>query len=115
MARLEGKGTALARVCLEGGRGLPADLLVLSPRQEPASDLGRQLGCAHDGSHIRVSETGETTVPGAYAAGDLTGPPQYVVAAASEGTLTAIALNTALIHERLERRGVEFHKGPHWR
>ncbi len=115
VTHLEGAGTALSHVCLEGAPPVPADLMVLTPSQEPASDLGRQLGCVHDGHHLRVTETGETTVPGVYAAGDLTGPPQYVVAAASKGTLTAIALNTALIHERLERRGVAFHKGPHWR
>ena len=113
VARLEGRGVALERVVLRGGEVLEADLMVLSPRQQPASDLGEQLGCRQEGSHLWVSETGETSVPGVYAAGDLTGPPQYVVAAASKGTLTAIALNTSLIHERLERRGVEFHKRPH--
>ena len=110
--RLEGQGTRLECVYFEDGSVLAADVMVLSPLQEPSSDLGVQLGCVQNGSHLRVSERGETSVPGVYAAGDLTGGPQYVVAAASQGTLAAIALNTALIHERLERRGVEFHKGP---
>lgn len=112
LARLDGPGDRLACVYFEDGSALELDVMVLSPPQEPASDLGQQLGCEHDGPYIKVDETGETSVPGVYAAGDLTGPPQYVVAAASKGTLAAICLNTALIHERLARRGVEFHKGP---
>ena len=112
IARLEGQGTRLECTRFEDGSVLAADLMVLSPLQEPSCDLGAQLGCIQEGSRLPVSATGETSVPGVYAAGDLTGGPQYVVAAASQGTLAAIALNTALIHERLERRGVEFHKGP---
>jgi thioredoxin reductase len=112
ISRLEGQGTRLECVYFEDGSVLAADLMVLSPLQEPSSALGRQLGCVQSGAHVQVSSTGETSVTGVYAAGDLTGGPQYVVSAAAQGTLSAIALNTALIHERLGKRGVEFHKGP---
>lgn len=110
LARLDGPGTDLACVYFEDGTAIERDLLVLSPPQEPASDLAGLLGCALDGHHVRVNDLGETTVPGVYAAGDLTGQPQYVVAAAAKGAMTAIALNTALIHAQLAERGVEFHK-----
>ena len=110
-ARLEGPGTRLEYVYSEDESVL-ADLIVLSPLQEPSSDLGAQLGCVQNGTCLQVSATGETSMPGVYAAGDLSGGPQYVVVAASQGTLAAIALNTALIHERSERRGVGFHQGP---
>lgn len=112
IARLEGQWTRLECVYFEDGTVLAADVMVISPLQEPSSDVGTQLGCAQNGAHLNVSGSGQTSVPGVYAAGDLSGGPQYVVSAASQGTLAAIALNTELIHERLERRGVEFHKGP---
>lgn len=70
-------------------------------RQRQASNLAQQLGCTLDTpipgiELIRVDGSGQTTIPGVYAAGDAVTMMQQAIVAASAGLITAAAINRAL-------------------
>jgi thioredoxin reductase len=69
--------------------------------QQQRTDLAAQLGCAFtdDGVYVQTNGMGLTSVPGVYAAGDLTSPFQQVVAAAAAGAGAAAMLNNTLIFQ----------------
>lgn len=69
--------------------------------QQQRTDLAAQLGCAFtdDGIYVKTDGLGLTSVPGVYAAGDLTSPFQQVVAASAAGTAAAAMLNNTLIFQ----------------
>nr|WP_145547669.1 NAD(P)/FAD-dependent oxidoreductase [Variovorax boronicumulans] len=96
---LEGEGTALAGVRLEGGV-VPLRGLFLAPTVEMASPLARQLGCALDaspaGPFIRV-EMGQTSVPGVFAAGDAAMAWSNATLAAAAGTTAGAAMHRAMV------------------
>jgi p-cumate 2,3-dioxygenase ferredoxin reductase component len=55
---------------LNGGRSIPADMVLVGVGVEPVTDLARQLGL--DAEHgIRVTPAGATAADGIYAAGDV--------------------------------------------
>jgi len=109
--RLEGRDTV--RVRFRGGERLDLDALFLNPTQVQSSTLPAALGCElNEKSRVVVNENGMTSVRGVWAAGDLTGAPQYVMSAASAGMLAAVSLNTTLIHEEVRELGAAFHKSP---
>ncbi|MBZ9751973.1 NAD(P)/FAD-dependent oxidoreductase [Deinococcus sp. HMF7604] len=101
------------RVGFRGGGDLCLDALFLNPTQQQCSTLPAALGCdLNDKSRVVVNENGMTSVRGVWAAGDMTGAPQYVMSAASGGMTAAVSLNTTLIHEEVRRMGAAFHKSP---
>ena len=101
------------RVRLRGGRELCLDALFLNPTQQQNSTLPAALGCELNGkSRVVVNEHGMTSVRGIWAAGDMTGAPQYVMSAAASGMTAAVSLNTTLIHEEVRGMGAAFHKSP---
>lgn len=62
-----------------------------------ANDLARELGCElTDDGAVVVDETGQTTVDGVYAVGDLTPGPSQVPVAMGEGSRAGIAINKTL-------------------
>jgi thioredoxin reductase len=82
---------------LASGREISATRAFFSIKHEPRSDLASSLGCALDDlGYITVGEHGETTVPGIYAAGDVTPGEQLVQRAASEGAVAGIACAMSL-------------------
>ncbi|MCY1042765.1 NAD(P)/FAD-dependent oxidoreductase [Corallococcus sp. bb12-1] len=70
------------------GTAVPLDALFLKPKQHlPA--LVRTLGLAlDDAGYVRVSPQCETSIPGLFAAGDVTTPVQTAIGAAYQGALT---------------------------
>ncbi|HEX6939311.1 MAG TPA: NAD(P)/FAD-dependent oxidoreductase [Longimicrobiales bacterium] len=69
----------------------------------PASDLAHRLGCrGAETGRILVDDGQETTTPGVYAAGDITGRPQLAIVAAAEGVRAALALHRSLLPAELE-------------
>ncbi|PTA69110.1 NAD(P)/FAD-dependent oxidoreductase [Deinococcus arcticus] len=89
------------------------DALFLNPTQQQRSTLPAALGCAlNDKGRVVVNEHGMTSVRGVWAAGDMTGAPQYVMSAAASGMIAAVSLNTTLIHEEVRHLGAAFHKSP---
>lgn len=78
------------------GSFVPRQAMVVRPPQRQVG-LVEQLGLALDArGFVRVDESGATSVPGIYAAGDLTSPLQTAVLAAAAGTRAAYALNHEL-------------------
>lgn len=102
---LEGKGTELFGVRLADGRLVPVTALYVGPRSRWGNDLACQLGCAIEegpiGPVIRTDEKNMTSVPGVYAAGDITKVQNSATFASAGGVLAGGALHQALIFEPL--------------
>lgn len=103
IARLDASGDSLRAIVFADGRELERDAMfaVGIPRQR--SELAAQLGCnlLQDGS-IKVSEFGQTTVPGVYAVGDMARRVNMptlsaVIAASASGTLTGAVIDKDLL------------------
>ncbi len=107
IAALEGPGQALQGVRLQAtgsgdARVVPLDALYVAATTRPASPLAEQLGCAFDdgpmGPYLRTdANTKMTTVPGVYAAGDLTLMRHNATLASAEGVLAGVGAHQALV------------------
>ena len=104
IARLEGEGRMLGRVVFANGETLECTSLFFHTSQRQHSDLVVKLGCEFtpEGG-VATDEHESTCVPGLYVAGDASCREQFAIVSAAEGTLAAIAINTALIKEDLAR------------
>jgi len=107
IARLEADSGALGRILFEDGSSLEREGLFYVPRQRQRSDLADSLGCELERvGHALVVKNDpvskETSVPGVYAAGDVTSPVQSVVLAAASGASAAYFVNHALASEDAE-------------
>jgi thioredoxin reductase len=90
----------LRGVSLSDGRVIPLDALFVPPRFVPHHDLLLALGCHTDAEGwVIVDPTGRTSVPGAWAAGNVVDPRAQVITAAGAGSMAAIALNADLVEE----------------
>ena len=98
--RLIGQGRALEAVELSTGSRVPCDVLFAHPPQHQV-DLVRSLGLTlDDHGFVRVEAMkGETSIPGIYAAGDLTTRGQAAIFAASASVLAATMINFELNSE----------------
>lgn len=96
-ARLVTEDGALAAVELSTGARVAIDVLYAHPPQRQV-ELVRALGPELDEQgYVRVdAATGETSIPGVHAAGDLTTRVQAALLAAASGSRTAAAMNLAL-------------------
>jgi thioredoxin reductase len=106
LARAHGDGHALAAVELETGESVPVDAVFFHLGSEPRCDLAARLGCeTDDDGYIIVDRGQETSVPGVYAAGDITGHPHLAVTAAAEGVRAALTAHRSLLpsHRHLRR------------
>jgi thioredoxin reductase len=94
---LEGTRGDLQAVVLRSGRRLPAELLFFTIAHIQHTDLAEQLGCRIDSDgHVEVDETCETSVPGVYAAGDLTPGMQLLQVGAAKGTIAGVSAAMSL-------------------
>lgn len=97
---LEVADSRLTGVRTRDGQVIALEALFFDSGVRPSSDVARRLGCDHDDDgHLEVDHARETSVPGVFAAGDLTGHPYLAVSAAAEGALAALALHRSLIPE----------------
>jgi thioredoxin reductase len=98
--RLAARDDRLAHVELADGSRLERDVLFVHPQQRQV-DLVRALDLALDEKgYVRVDDaTRETSVPGIYAAGDLTTSVQGAALGAAAGMRAAATLNHALTIE----------------
>ncbi len=98
---LHGEGAALSTIELSDGRRLGADALFLGPPTRLNSTIGQQLGCELDegpfGPIIRTDATKMTTVPGVYAAGDITRGSHNLTWACADGVMAGMAVHRSLI------------------
>ena len=89
----------LQRVLLQEGDSIECESLFFNLGTELASNLHEMLGCKLDDESglVWVDESQQTSVPGVYAAGDITPNSQLAVVAAAEGAMAAIHLHQSLI------------------
>ena len=94
VTRLVGTGHQLEAVELAGGRRVLCDALLMHPPQNQV-ELVRALGVALDDEGFVKTDpmTRETSIPGIYAAGDLTTRGQAAILAAAAGMQAAAAIN----------------------
>jgi len=103
VARLEGGDGHLDRVVFATGAPLHRRAAFRHPPTSQRSDLPDQLGCRllEDGS-VEVSDLGQTSVPGVFAAGDMARRPSMplpgaqVVIAAAAVAIAAVAVDQEL-------------------
>ena len=100
IARLSGSEGRLEAVEFEDGGSLPLEVLFARPPQRHVAVV-QALGLALDsGGYVAVGENSrETSVPGIYAAGDLTTPVQSATLAAAAGMQAAARINHDLMVE----------------
>jgi thioredoxin reductase len=90
--RFLGERGDLQGVELGDGRVLPASMVMFSVAHSPRTELAEALGCRlDDEGYVAVDEHGETSVPGVYAAGDLTPGLQLSLVAAASGVVAGVA------------------------
>ena len=92
---VRGDGDRLLAVRVEGGE-VERDVLFITPVQRQTAivaSLGLRM---YDENSVFVDERAETSVPGIYAAGDLTVPIHGATLAAAAGTAAAYKINTML-------------------
>jgi len=98
---LDGEGEALAEIVLEDGRRLGIDALYVGPDTRPSSDLAARLGCETEetpmGAVIRTDAMKATSVPGVWAAGDITRGAHSVTWAAGDGVTAGTAAHRSLV------------------
>ena len=103
-----GEGGGVRAVELADGQSLDADAVVVATRfrarAEPFASLGLELA-EHPmglGDFVPTDETGATTIPGLYAAGNVSDPSQQVLHAAAAGSRVGAMISFSLAHEDLE-------------
>jgi thioredoxin reductase len=101
VAKFEVRDDHLYAVQLADGRMIPRTAVFMRPTLKPRRDsLTESLGCEVDqGGFVRVDSTGQTSVPGVWAIGNLANPRAQVITAAGEGSAAAIAINNDLVQE----------------
>ena len=95
--RLLGARGDLQGVELADGRTVPASLFFFSVAHRPRVDLAESLGCRlNDEGYIEIDESGATTVPGVFAAGDVVPGLQLVQVAAAQGVVAGVGAALSL-------------------
>lgn len=99
----DGEGAQLSTIELTDGRTSSVDTLYLGPRTRLNSEIAQQLGCELDegafGSIIQTDDAKMTTVPGVYAAGDITRSVHNVTWASADGVTAGMAVHRSLVFE----------------
>lgn len=100
VAALVGSGTTLDHVVLSDGSAIFATAAFLKAPVIPRSSFAKQVGCElDDAGYVLTDDTGSTSHPLVWAAGDIRRPPptpHQVVLAAADGSAAAISIHKAL-------------------
>ena len=102
---MEGRDGTLERVVFHDGTSEEFEALFFHVACGPGSTLPQDAGCTVDDEGIiEVDKDFATSVPGVYAAGDITPGTRLVIRAAYEGTRAAMGIHKSLIPDE-ERIG----------
>lgn len=102
ITRIAGTDGVLDRVEYHDGSSERFDALFFHVACGPGSTMPQEMGCETDDEGIvKVDNDFETTVPGVYAAGDLTPGSRLVIRAAYEGTRAAVGIHKSLFPDSL--------------
>ncbi len=98
---LHGPGKSLHTIELEDGSTRPIAALYLGCPTRLNSQIAHQLGCETDegpmGEVIKTDGMKQTTVPGVYAAGDITRAMHNVTAALGDGVSAGVGIHASLV------------------
>jgi thioredoxin reductase len=102
----------LCGVEMDDGRVIPRRALFVPPRFVPNNDLLIDLNCdLNENGWAVIDNTGRTSVPGVWVAGNLGNPRAQVITAAGEGSAAAIAINADLVDEEVTHAVHDFNRG----
>lgn len=97
---IESTDGMVRRVILEDGTEILCTGIFFKPDLVPGTDLPKTLGCRFaETGVIDVNDEGKTSVPGVYAAGDVTTFKHQLMTAAASGAIAAAAINAELNQE----------------
>jgi thioredoxin reductase len=100
-------------VQLHDGCVVPRDALFVPPRFVANHDVLIGLGCRTDDEGWVITDpTGQTSVPGVWAAGNVVDPRAQVISAAGAGSAAAIALNGDIVDDDVRRAVHDLEGGP---
>lgn len=103
IAELVNENDHLTGVRLVSGEIVPRAAAFVRPRFVPNAGLLAGLGCESDANGWTITDqTGRTSVPGVWAAGNAVNPRAQVITAAGEGSAAAIAINNDLVEEDVD-------------
>ena len=68
------------------------------------NEIAIQLGCERDKGYIKVNEKQQTSIPNAYAAGDIDTDRHYAILAAASGSLAAITIYEELLKDAIKSK-----------
>ncbi|MFR9729427.1 NAD(P)/FAD-dependent oxidoreductase [Saccharopolyspora sp. MS10] len=109
VARVRAEDDAVSGVELADGEVVARRTVFVGPRFLPRDELLTSLGCAvGDDGWVRIDPSGMTSVPGAWAAGNVVDSTAQLVNAAGAGSKAAIAINHHLLAADVERAVAEF-------
>lgn len=101
VTRVHHTNGVIEAVELDTGQRVDLRALYLVTWQEPVAEIARGLGCEVEetpmGHHLKVDDHQRTTVPGVFAAGDLTRPYPSATQAASTGNRAGAACHQDLL------------------
>jgi thioredoxin reductase len=101
VSALHGEGAQLSAIELGDRRQSGLDALYLGPPTRLNSGIAQELGCELDegtfGLIVRTDAQQLTTVPGVYAAGDITRAAHNVTWASADGVMAGMAVHRSLI------------------
>lgn len=105
-------GDRLHGVRMGDGSVVARDALFVPPRFVPNNHLLVGLGCEVDrDGWVTADNTGRTSVPGVWAAGNVIDPRAQVITAAGAGSAAAIAINVDLVEEDVRKAVRDFEHG----
>lgn len=98
---LEGETPRLDGVRLADGRLVPVSALYVAPRTSFQSDIAHRLGCAIEdgpfGPILTTDATKRTSVPGVFAAGDITRAMHNATLASADGVMAGASVHQSLV------------------
>jgi thioredoxin reductase len=99
-------------VQMDDGPVVSRDALFVPPRFVPNNHLLVGLGCDVDSAGwVTADNTGRTSVPGVWAAGNVVDPRAQVITAAGAGSAAAIAINADLVDDDVRHAVRDFDQG----
>jgi thioredoxin reductase len=100
---LHGEDLELSAIELTDGRMSKVNALYIGPRTRLNSDIAQQLGCDLEegnlGPVIRTDGQKMTSVPGVYAAGDITRSMHNVTFASADGVMAGTSVHQSLVFD----------------
>lgn len=107
VAALEINDDRLTGVRLVSGEIVPREAVFVGPyfqaHDSLLATLGAEIVTSPIASRVRTDETGQTTVPGVWAAGNVADPSAQLITAAAGGAKAAAAINAHLVEDDVQR------------